>query len=154
MVFLPNCYKKCDWRYHKYSITEHYLCVLYCEVSTLFTSIQPHWSKQSTTLYGTKKFQKMKTTIFDRFTRDSTVPPDVNIINTYDVGAQQWVRERETCTNDCGSLLTVSIVATASAEGAAGRRAGHVPLTFNCNVTRRAARRVTPRLVHTARVHR
>lgn len=46
-------------------------------------------SKQSTTLYSTDKFQKMKTTIFERFTRVSTttaVPAEVNIINTYDVG--------------------------------------------------------------------
>lgn len=50
-------------------------------------------SKQSTTLYSTDKFQKMKTTIFERFTRVSTttaVPAEVNIINTYDVGRNKW----------------------------------------------------------------
>lgn len=42
IILLIELFHKCDDRYGKYSITEHYLCVLYREVSTMFTSTRPH----------------------------------------------------------------------------------------------------------------
>lgn len=42
IIFLIELFHKCDDRYGKYSISEHYLCVLYREVLTMFTSTRPH----------------------------------------------------------------------------------------------------------------
>lgn len=145
-------FHKCDYRYQKYSITEHYLCVLYCEVSTLFTSIRPHWSKQSTTLYQqvSKNENNYIWKLHTRLNYCSTRRKHHKHLRRR---PQQWVRAQQCVERNNGweerrtrrATMSAGHYCTGSSQlaGSVGarRRAGHVPLTFRCNVTRCDGRR-------------